>query len=72
MSGLYSSEKREDRAIRKVPSTSRKICSCGCNTRATHTGTAQGAAMVRGCELKIRRWVRDGRCIINKSSKRDK
>ena len=61
-----SSYAREDRDLKKVPPTSRRRCGCGCGQRATHTGTGQGAAMVTGCELAIRRWVRDGLKIANK------
>lgn len=56
----YSSHAREDRDLKKVRPSSRRRCDCGCGGRATHIGTGQGAAMVTGCELTIRRWVRDG------------
>lgn len=56
----YSSRLREYRDLIKVKSTSRRRCDCGCNSRATHIGTGQGAGMVSGCELFVRRWVRDG------------
>lgn len=39
----------------------RRRCSCGCNGRATHTGFANGVALVSACEFFIRRWVRDAR-----------
>lgn len=48
------------RSIIEVRSTSRRRCGCGCNGRATHTGIGDGLAMMSGCELKVRRWVRDG------------
>lgn len=38
----------------------RRKCRCGCGGRATHIGGANGIALTSGCELKIRRWVRDG------------
>ena len=57
---IYRSEKRADRAMKKLKSTSRKRCHCGCKARATHAGTGQGAGMMKGCEMHVRRWVRDG------------
>jgi len=35
-------------------------CCCGCDRRATHLGFADGYCMMSGCELTVRRWVRDG------------
>ena len=51
----------DPRSIGKVPSRMRRRCHCGCKRRATHTGLANGIAMTHGCELYIRRWVRDPR-----------
>lgn len=39
---------------------SRRKCHCGCGQRKTHAGMANGIALISGCELLIRRWVRDG------------
>lgn len=39
---------------------SRRRCNCGCKTRATHRGDANGVTLVYGCEMYMRRWVRDG------------
>lgn len=50
-----------DRGKRQAPSTSRRRCPCGCGKRATHVGTADGLAMMMGCELHVARWVRDPR-----------
>jgi hypothetical protein len=44
----------------KVQAKSRRKCGC-CNRRATHIGTANGIAFVKGCEMSIRRWVRAGK-----------
>lgn len=44
----------------KKPGGQRK-CHCGCGGRATHVGKANGMALASGCELTIKRWVRDGR-----------
>lgn len=48
------------RSMVKIPSTSRRRCGCGCKARATHVGLGDGIALMSGCELKVRRWVRDG------------
>ena len=37
----------------------RRKCNCGCGRWATHTGMANGVALVSGCELSIQRWVRN-------------
>ena len=60
----YSSELKEDRSMTQSPNKRRK-CHCGCGGRATHMGLGQGAGMMSGCELTVRRWVRDG---VNASS----
>ena len=39
----------------------RRKCRCGCGGRRTHMGMANGVALTGGCELSMRRWVRDGR-----------
>lgn len=39
----------------------RRRCGCGCKTRRTHRGMANGVCLITGCELLIRRWVRDAR-----------
>jgi hypothetical protein len=35
-----------------------RLCHCGCGTRVTHAGMANGVCLTSGCELAIRRWVR--------------
>ena len=35
-------------------------CRCGCTGRASHLGLTDGSCMMSGCELTVRRWVRDG------------
>lgn len=40
--------------------TPRRKCRCGCETRAKFTGFANGVAMMDGCEMRVRLWVRDG------------
>lgn len=46
------------RYVERLPSSSRRRCSCGCNRLATHQGFANGVALAIGCELSIRRWVK--------------
>lgn len=48
------------RSMVSAPSTSRRRCSCGCKGRATRVGLGDGLALTEGCELSMRRWVRDG------------
>lgn len=47
------------RSIAPSPRARRRCC-CGCTGRATHVGLGDGLAMMSGCELTVRRWVRDG------------
>lgn len=35
-------------------------CPCGCGQQSTHAGLSIGIVLVAGCELYVRRWVRDG------------
>lgn len=41
------------------PIKSRCKCRCGCGGRRTYIGKANGVGLSWGCELSIRRWVRD-------------
>jgi len=58
--GIRSGSVNGHRTLTRLPSTSRKRCSCGCGKRATHVGLGDGLALMSGCELRVRRWVRDG------------
>ncbi len=42
------------------PVKSRRKCPCGCGGRRTHAGMANGLCLMGGCEMHVRRWVRDG------------
>ena len=55
----FTSENKWNRSMKKRDNKRRK-CYCGCNGRATHSGLGDGACMMIGCELTVRRWVRDG------------
>jgi len=57
---VYASAIEHKRDMVALPGASRRRCHCGCDKRATHRGTANGVGMTTGCELYIRRWVRDG------------
>lgn len=37
----------------------RRKCYCGCNGPATHRGVVNGIGLAVGCELHIRRWVKN-------------
>jgi len=52
----------DPRHVEPLPSRlrNRSRCSCGCGGKQTHVGKANGLALTSGCELSIRRWVRDG------------
>jgi len=54
----------DPRTMRPVQPRSRRRCHCGCKRRATHTGCANGVAMMTGCELSVRRWVKNPREAI--------
>jgi hypothetical protein len=47
------------RTMAPVPSSSRRRCSCGCGKRASHMMLADGCCMGIGCELLVRRWIRN-------------
>lgn len=37
----------------------RRMCPCGCRRKVTHRGMANGVCLMSGCELFVRRWVKD-------------
>ena len=49
----------DPRYITEAPKKGRRRCTCGCGQWATHTGMANGVALMGGCELSVRRWVRN-------------
>jgi hypothetical protein len=55
----YTSKNKWNRSMKRAPNKRRECC-CGCNGRLTHIGLGDGAGMMSGCELTVRRWVRDG------------
>jgi hypothetical protein len=58
--GKYGSATDHNRYMETMKPTSRRRCLCGCKRRATHKGMANGVCLMLGCELYVRRWVRDG------------
>lgn len=58
--GQYANVELHQRYMQPVQARSRCRCWCGCKQRATHSGMCNGMSMITGCELVIRRWVRDG------------
>ncbi len=36
----------------------RRMCRCGCHKRMTHKACANGMALATGCEMEVRRFVR--------------
>ncbi|PCI14294.1 MAG: hypothetical protein COB71_02905 [Thiotrichales bacterium] len=58
--GQHGSAEDHKRYMEQVISQGRRRCHCGCTKRATHRGMANGVCLTIGCELYVRRWVRDG------------
>ena len=58
--GTRSGRADGHRAMIATRPTSRRRCSCGCGQRSTHVGLGDGLGMMSGCEMRVRRWVRDG------------
>jgi hypothetical protein len=49
---------------------SRRKCLCGCKKRVTHRGMANGITLLMGCELTVRRWIKEGYANrINRTSR---
>lgn len=71
--GLIGDAHNHRRYSTKVEGRSRRRCFCGCNMRATHTGMANGVALIHACEFAIARWVKTGslRCVVNKEKPHD-
>ena len=57
----WGSATEHARYLVKAPNRRRR-CLCGCRGAVTHIGMANGVALMSGCELRVRRWVRDGSC----------
>lgn len=58
--GLIGSVSEHHRYSMNFQPNRRRKCHCGCETRATHYGMDNGVVLSMGCDLYIRRWVRDG------------
>ena len=58
--GQFGSVTEHQRYMGKADPKSRRRCCCGCKARATYLGMANCVCLTMGCELSVRRWVRDG------------
>lgn len=58
--GTIGSVDRHVRYAVQASPRKRRKCYCGCGQRASHRGMANGVCLMAGCELRVRRWVRDG------------
>lgn len=56
----YGNAELHKRYMQNTDSGSRKKCHCGCGKKATKLGMANGVCLSIGCDLYIRRWIRDG------------
>ena len=59
--GEWGSIEVHTRYKQLIEPKSRRLCHCGCKTRATHVGMANGVALIEGCNLSVSRWVKHGR-----------
>jgi len=51
-----------------LPKPHRRKCFCGCGGKITHMGANNGVGLYWGCELSVRRWVRDPKLLrLNKN-----
>lgn len=58
--GVHGSASDHLRYAEPMPAKYRRRCRCGCGQRASFVGHANGLALMSGCELSVRRWVRSG------------
>jgi hypothetical protein len=60
--GAYGSAMEHRRYVEPMPSRfrNRRRCHCGCGGKSSHAGMANGLCLTSGCELSMRRWVRQG------------
>lgn len=56
---MWASADDHARDMWPAPNRRRK-CHCGCGGPKTHIGGCNALALTSGCELSMRRWVRDG------------
>lgn len=59
-----------DRYMSAVKSSRVRRCQCGCGGRVTHVGASNGLALMSGCEMSVRRWVRDPADVYRMASER--
>lgn len=68
--GTHGSAAEHLRYAQPVAGRGRRRCDCGCGGRATHVGMANGVALTSGCELLVRRWVRDPQAVAAARARR--
>ena len=56
--GKWASDSAHTRYAEQIVGRKGK-CRCGCGKPYTHRGMANGIMLMGGCELAVRRWVRD-------------
>ena len=59
-----------DRYMREITGGRLRRCHCGCGGKATHAGASNGLSLMAGCELSVRRWVRDPQDVYRMASER--
>ncbi|MBN9791271.1 hypothetical protein DMP17_22070 [Pseudonocardia sp. TMWB2A] len=66
--GVHGSVDHPNRAAVLLPGRfrNRRRCPCGCGNNASHAGMANGVCLTSGCELSMRRWVKDARAEIRR------
>lgn len=69
--GIHGSVDHPNRVAVLLPGRvrNRRRCSCGCGNKASHAGVANGVCLTSGCELSMRRWVKDARAEYRRRDK---
>ena len=57
--GQWGSTERHALYVEPRAPKLRRMCRCGCRKRATHIAAANGMCMSMGCELSMRRFVKE-------------
>lgn len=55
---VWGSARHHERAMLAKPSQRRRCPYCPAPKRASHNGTANGVALMSGCEWHVRMWVK--------------
>jgi hypothetical protein len=57
--GLWGSASVHALYVEGAQGVSRRLCRCGCRRRVSHRAGANGMTLAMGCELSMRRWVKE-------------